>query len=105
MDGIVRARTFTTADQPVIDRLQATLAQERLNDQERMVLHFVGKVRDDLHDYAEAMRHFDAANAIRSRSITSIGRPGGSVDRLIERFTPDLFDDSRHSGPPTRRHC
>ena len=93
-NGIVRARTFTTADQPVIDRLQATLAQERLNDQERMVLHFaLGKVRDDLHDYAEAMRDFDAANRVRARSI-SLDRVALAswVDRLIERFTPDLFN-------------
>ncbi|HEY5301054.1 MAG TPA: sulfotransferase [Acetobacteraceae bacterium] len=93
-NGIVRARTFTTADQPVIDRLQATLAQERLNDQERMVLHFaLGKVHDDLHEYAEAMRHFDAANGVRARSI-SLDRAvlASWVDRLIERFTPDLFD-------------
>ncbi|MGA9869464.1 MAG: sulfotransferase, partial [Acetobacteraceae bacterium] len=48
---------------------------------------------DDFHEYAEAMRHFDAANLIRNRSIKfDRAALAAWADRLIERFTPDLFD-------------
>ena len=93
--GLVRARKFTSADQPPIDRMKAALATGKGGDPERMTLHFaLGKLCDDAHDYAEAMRHFDAANAIRGRS-TKMDRAGLAawVDRIVQRFTPDLFEE------------
>ncbi|MEO9190513.1 MAG: sulfotransferase [Acetobacteraceae bacterium] len=92
--GIVRAKKFRAADRPIIGRIEAVLAQGPLHDQERMILHFaLGKIHDDLHEYAEAMRQFDAANDIRSLSLkTDRVGPAASVDWMIERFTPDLFD-------------
>jgi hypothetical protein len=64
-----------------------------LPDEERMVLHFVlGKAHDDLGEHAEAMRHFDAGNSIRARSLRSDRAEfEASLDRQIKRFTPELF--------------
>ncbi|MGA9866401.1 MAG: tetratricopeptide repeat protein, partial [Acetobacteraceae bacterium] len=86
-NGIVRTKKFTSADQPVVERMKAALATDRLDDQERMALHFaLGKVYDDFHEYAEAMRHFDAANLIRNRSIKfDRAALAAWADRLIER--------------------
>ena len=93
-NGIARARRFTAADRPLLGRMQAVLGRERLCDEERMRLHFaLGKAHDDLGDYAEAMQHFDAGNGVRSRSHR-FERAGFAalLDRLIERFTPELFE-------------
>jgi tetratricopeptide (TPR) repeat protein len=91
--GITGIKKFTTADQPLLGRMRAALEQDRLNDQDRMILHFaLGKAHDDLQDYAKAMQHFDAANAIRGRSLKFDGAGMATfVDRMIQRFTPDLF--------------
>jgi len=91
--GLARARRFTEADRPRIARLSALLELPDLGDQPRMVLNFArGKILDDLNDYGEAMRCFDAANHIRDRSA-GFDRAGfaARVDRLIGRFTPDFL--------------
>jgi tetratricopeptide (TPR) repeat protein len=98
--GIARARRFTEADRSSIERLHAVLARKGLPDEERMVLHFVlGKAHGDLREYGPAMGHFDAGNSIRERSLRSDrAKFAASLDRQIERFTSELFEQLAEFG-------
>jgi tetratricopeptide (TPR) repeat protein len=63
---IVEARKCTEADRPRLGPMLAALDDPGLGDEDRLQLHFaIGKLLDDLGDYAEAMRHFDVANQRR----------------------------------------
>jgi tetratricopeptide (TPR) repeat protein len=57
---------LSQADQPLVERMLALL-EKGLPDPFRATLLFtLGKACDDLGDHAAAIRHFDAANAIRA---------------------------------------
>ncbi|MDR3533267.1 MAG: sulfotransferase [Rhodopila sp.] len=82
---LAMTRKFTGADQPLIDRMLACLAHPRLTPALRKSVHFaLGKVHDDLGDYALAMHHFDAANQVRGMA--------GRLDRaLLARQTAQVI--------------
>ncbi len=55
------------SDRPLLAELAAHASRSERTSPERMMLGFaLGRAYDQLGDYAEAMRHFEAANAIRS---------------------------------------
>ena len=96
---LVRSRTMTRADRPLIDQMLATARSLDGTDQ-RIRLHLaLGKAFDDLQDYASAMRHFATANQIK-RSLVPFNREAfsGRIDSLIERFTPDFLSTHRQQG-------
>ncbi len=63
-------RTFNGRDHELIDRMHTCLARSDLTWKQRQAVNFaLGKAYDDLGDYAAAMRHVDAANAIRGACI------------------------------------
>ena len=98
--GLVHTRKLTEADRPLIERMRTRLDCGPLTATQRMRLHFaLGKALDDLGEYADAMRHFDAANAIRGQRY-ALDRAGLArrVDRLINSFTPDFFVKHAHLG-------
>src|SRR5260370_14056249 len=67
-------------------RMRANLDRRDLPPDHRMALHLaLGKVHDDLGDYAEAVRHFEAANRIDhvSRKLDSRAALARRIDRLI----------------------
>src|ERR1700690_3020210 len=73
--------------------MEAALDTPGLGAAHLLPLHLaIGKAADDLGDYALAMRHFDAADAVR-RSATPFDSAAFSieVDRLIARCTPELM--------------
>jgi tetratricopeptide (TPR) repeat protein len=87
---LVRCRPLTTDDGGLLQRMQASLATPELEAAHRHRLHLaIGKAADDLGDYALAMQHFDAADAVR-RGSASFDSAAFSqeVDRLIARCTP-----------------
>ena len=60
--------SFSDADRPMLGRMQELLAQPGRSEFERISLHFaLGKAHDDLHEYREAIEHFDLANALEHR--------------------------------------
>ncbi len=64
--GFATNTKFTAADRPLIERIGACLTQP-LTQPQRKSIHFaLGKAHDDIGEHGEAMRHFDAANRIRS---------------------------------------
>ena len=91
--GIVTAQRVTEADRPRIAEMEMAIAREGPDSEARMGLHFaLGKAHDDLREYDQAMRHFDAGNQIRARGCRFDAAVFEKrVDRLIARFTPEFF--------------
>jgi Flp pilus assembly protein TadD len=90
---LVRCRRVSAADDGLLDRMEAALATPGLDVAHRLRVHLaLGKAADDLGDYALAMRHFDAADAVRRGSMSFDSAAFDTeTDRLIALFTPDLI--------------
>ena len=99
---LVRCRTFGLADLPLLARLVEALRLPTLEPEQRVKLHLaIGKVHQDLGEFGEAMRAYDAADAVRQTLVAyreDIFR--ASVDRIIARFTPAMLADAATSGRP-----
>jgi len=90
---LVRCRPVTSHDDSLLQRMRAALATPGLEAGQRLRLHLaIGKAAEDLGDYALAMQHFDAADAVR-RSTVRFDSAAFSIeiDRLIARCTPELM--------------
>jgi tetratricopeptide (TPR) repeat protein len=90
---LVRCRPVTKAEDGLLERMQAALATPGLEAAQRMRVHLaIGKAADDLGDYALAMQHFDAADAVRRGASAFDSRAFRTeIDRLIAGFTPALI--------------
>ncbi|MGO9673255.1 MAG: tetratricopeptide repeat-containing sulfotransferase family protein [Methylocella sp.] len=90
---LVRCRPVTTADDGLLARMEAALATPGLEMAQRLRVHLaLGKAADDLGDYALAMQHFDAADALRRGSASFDSTAFDTeINRLIARCTPDLI--------------
>ena len=90
---LVRCRPVTGDDDGLLQRMQAALPTPRLEAGQRLRLHLaIGKAAEDLGDYALAMQHFDAADAVR-RGSSPFDSAAFSIeiDRLIARCKPELI--------------
>ena len=90
---LVRCRPVTSDDDGLLQRMEAALATPGLEAAQLLRLHLaIGKAADELGDYALAMQHFDAADAVR-RDSGSFDSAAFSIeiDRLIARCTPELI--------------
>jgi tetratricopeptide (TPR) repeat protein len=90
---LVRCRPVTGGDDGLLQRMQAALTTPRLEAGQRLRLHLaIGKAAEDLGDYALAMQHFDAADAVR-RGSSPFDSAAFSIeiDRLIARCKPELI--------------
>ena len=92
--GVATNRKFTAEDGPLIARMNAALARASLTPRHRLLLHFaLGKALDDMGNYEEAMRNFEAGNRYRAlggrlkREMIS-----QYIDRLIEATPPGYRD-------------
>jgi tetratricopeptide (TPR) repeat protein len=88
---LVRCRSVTSDDDGLLQRMQAALATPGLEAGQRFRVHLaIGKAAEDLGHYALAMRHFDAADAVR-RGSGSFDSAAFSmkIDQLIARCTPE----------------
>ncbi len=88
---LLRRRPATAADGGLLQRMEAALTTPGLETAQQLRLHLaIGKVADDPGDYALAMRHFDAADAVRRASTTFDSAAFSiEIDRLIARCTPE----------------
>jgi tetratricopeptide (TPR) repeat protein len=99
---LVRTRTLTEADRPLIRRMLAAAPKVAVAEH-RVKLHLaIAKAFDDLHDFASAMRQIGKANQAR-RSLASFDREGTArhVDDLIGRFTPSFVAAHAEHGHPS----
>jgi tetratricopeptide (TPR) repeat protein len=99
---LVRCRRIIPADVGLVAQMEAALGTPGLDEEPRMRVHLaLGKAADDLGEYERAMRHFDAADAVRRASAAF---PSEQFDRevaqLIERTTPDLVARAPRLGMP-----
>ena len=97
---LVRCRLVTPADEGLIARMEAALAAPGLERTQRHRVHLaLGKAADDLGDYALAMRHLDAADAVRRGSTPFDSAAFDlAVDRLIQRGAPDAIAGAAERG-------
>ena len=103
--SLVAAKKITQDDAALVGRMAALSQDRMLSDPERVMLHFaLGKAMDDLRDYGEAMRNFDAANRIRSPQLQFDRRHlAQRIDRMIATFTADAFAGNRDLRVDDRR--
>ncbi|MGA9509064.1 MAG: sulfotransferase [Candidatus Sulfotelmatobacter sp.] len=90
---LVRCRPVTSDDDGLLQGMQTALATPGLEAGQRQRIHLaIGKAAEDLGDYALAMQHFDAADAVR-RGSASFDSAAFSreIDCLIARCTPELI--------------
>jgi tetratricopeptide (TPR) repeat protein len=90
---LVRCRPMTAGDAALVERMESALATPSLAAAERQRVHLaLGKAADDLGDYARAMRHFDAADAVRpgAASFDSVAFDA-EIDRIIARCSAELM--------------
>jgi tetratricopeptide (TPR) repeat protein len=90
---LVRCRPVTSDDDGLVQRMVTALATPGLDAAQRLRLHLaIGKAAEDLGNYALAMQHFDAADAVR-RGCGSFDLAGFSneIDCLMARCTPEFI--------------
>jgi tetratricopeptide (TPR) repeat protein len=97
---LTRCRPVTRADAGLVERMAAALDTPGLATVQRQRLHLaIGKAADDLGDYALAMRHFDAADALRPGTVSFDSAAFDDVvDRIIERCSPALMAQAAAGG-------
>ena len=90
---LVRCRRVTSDDDGLLQGMQAALSTPGLEAAQLLRLHLaIGKAAEDLGDYALAMQHFDAADAVRRGSASFDSAAFSSeIDRMIARCTPELI--------------
>ena len=88
---LVRCRPVTSDDDGLLQEMQAALATPGLEAVQCLRVHLaIGKAAEDLGDYALAMQHFDAADAVRRGTVRFDSAAFSiEIDRLIARCTPE----------------
>jgi tetratricopeptide (TPR) repeat protein/LPS sulfotransferase NodH len=86
---LVRCRPITS-DDGLLQQMEAALTTPQLETAQRLRVHLaIGKAAEDLGDYALAMLHFDAADAVRRGSASFDSAAFSTeIERLISRCTP-----------------
>jgi tetratricopeptide (TPR) repeat protein len=101
---LVRCRPITSRDNDdgLLQRMEAALATPGLEAAQLLRLHLaIGKAADDLGNYALAMQHFDAADAVRRSSAPFDSAAFSTeIDRMIARCTPELIARAPELGSP-----
>ena len=92
-------KRMTETDRPLVDRMRILADGPGLDVLPRIYVQFgLGKAYDDLGDYAEAMRHYEAANRLRATSVRfDRAALAAEYDSLIENFTADALERARQS--------
>jgi tetratricopeptide (TPR) repeat protein len=97
---LVRCRPVTSADDGLLQRMEAALATPGLEAAQCLRLHLgLGKAAEDLGDYALAMQHFDAADGVRRGSAAFDSAAFAiEIDRMIARCTPEWMAQAQEFG-------
>ncbi|HEX5229077.1 MAG TPA: sulfotransferase [Bryobacteraceae bacterium] len=99
---LVRCRPVTHDDRDLVQQMEAAVSTPGLEAAQLHRLHLaIGKAADDLGDYALAMQHFDAADAMRRRSSPfNSAAFSREIDRLIARSAPEWIARAPELGCP-----
>lgn len=90
---VARCCRIGRQDFELIERMRAALALPMLDPSQRSRVHLaLGKAADDLGEYEEAMRQFDAAERLRSAAVRfDLSALKARVDRTTRIFTPETI--------------
>jgi tetratricopeptide (TPR) repeat protein len=90
---LVRCRPVTSDDKGLLQEMRSAVAMPGLEAGQLLRLHLaIGKAAEDLGDYALAMQHFDAADAVRRGSASFDSAAFSTeIDLMIARCTPELI--------------
>lgn len=102
---LVNSRRMTPADDVILTQMQALLDHRPLPANARVWLHFgLGKVFDDLGQYADAMHHFDLGNSlVRERRRFDRAQFGASIERMIDSMDAAFLARHAVGGVQSRR--
>lgn len=98
-------RRFETEDDADLAMLRAHFEHPGRSPLAREKLGFaLGKVYDDLGDYAQAFRFYADANALKRARVPQFDRAGhrALVDRIIDTFSSEFFAERGGLGSPSR---
>jgi tetratricopeptide (TPR) repeat protein len=98
---LVHVKKLCEADRPLIAQMEWMLKEYGLADAERANLHLaLGKAYDDVHEYQQAMRHFDEGNRLKHRTDGAYvaAEHTARIDRIIATFTVDFFSRNASLG-------
>ena len=95
--SLTKTRRITEGDRPVIERMRVLAAARELDPDMRLnILFGLGKAFDDLGDYAEAMRCYEAGNGLKAASMRLDRKAmAARYDSIIGRFTADALERER----------
>ncbi len=102
--GLAYLKKFTPADLEFIDRAESVLETLGESDSNIRLLYFaLGKMLDDCGEFDRAFSHYEKANTLNREEYkldpeTEVQK----VSVMIETFTPDLFEQCRGFGDPSR---
>jgi tetratricopeptide (TPR) repeat protein len=90
---LARCRPVRSDDHDLLQEMQAAVATPGLEAAQLLRVHLaIGKAAEDLGDYALAMQHFDAADAMRRSTVRFDSAAFSTeINRLIARCTPELI--------------
>jgi tetratricopeptide (TPR) repeat protein len=90
-------KRMTEADRPLVDRMRSVAERLGPDAITRINVHFgLGKAFDDLGDYAEAMRQYEAGNNLRSLSVRlDRAALAARYDSIIASFTAETLASAR----------
>ena len=99
---LTAVKRMTQADRTLIDRVRRLVEAPELDEASRIHINFgLGKAFDDLGEYGEAIRHYDAANGLRAKSMRlNRAEVATWFDAIINSFTAEAFLRGRQN--PTR---
>ncbi len=91
--ALSETKRMTEADRPLIERMRVIADREALEPNQLAPIRFgLGKALDDLGDYAEAMRHFEAGNRLKAPSMRADPAAfAARYDRIIADFPAASF--------------
>lgn len=97
---VARCCRIERRDCDLIERMRAALALPGLDPSQRSRVHLaLGKAADDLGDYEEAMRQFDAAETVRNGVVRfDLAAFEARVERMTRLFTPDAIARAAAAG-------
>jgi tetratricopeptide (TPR) repeat protein len=89
-------KRFTQIDRPLLDRMRSLAEGPGLNAMARASVQFgLGKAFDDLGDYAEAMRQYEAANRLRGTERPDRAALVAKYNSIIEGYTGEALGGAR----------
>jgi tetratricopeptide (TPR) repeat protein len=98
---LTTVKRMSEADRPLADRMRHLAERPDLDAASRVAVRFgLGKAFDDLGDYAEAIRHYDAGNQLRAAS-ERLDRAGlaAQIDSTVALFSAEALERAARSFP------